>query len=117
MLPTFPFIQTEYDAGVVIPILQIRKLRFRESTQLHQVRVEPLLTQASASALHSRATGSASQTWVFPGPVSLSPFLLAPFQICSIAFILWVISSVLIPVLISSPLDSSQLRSHCPYKR
>lgn len=30
MLPIFPLIQTKYAASVVIPILQIRKLRFRE---------------------------------------------------------------------------------------
>lgn len=103
MLPVFRLIQTKYDASVVIPILQIRKLRFREhKNQLNQVHAEQndysgrLACFHSARSLHSLTTGSSFQTWVFPGPVSLSPFLLASFQICSISFIFWVISSVLI---------------------
>lgn len=42
----FPLIHTDYDAGVIIPILQIRILRFRENKQLSQGQAETLLTQA-----------------------------------------------------------------------
>lgn len=104
---------TEYDAGVVIPILQIRKLRFRENKPFSQGRA--LLTRLACSGYMFPPRPypwPLLLTWLSPGPAILSSLLLPSFKICGLSFIPCITSSVLI----SRPLDSSQVRSHACIK-
>lgn len=122
----FPLIHTDYDAGVVIPILQIRILRFRENKQLSQGQAETLLTQAGLLPAYI-----VPPHWLLLLNVCVpSPYfsfsLLSPCKICGISFIPCVISSAQIfcpdfqphkqfPVKIPLSLHSISKRSSLPH--